>query len=169
MSTGKVTFSLVILATSLFFSGVLLSGHSMPQSPPNIAVSGYLSADKATRGKPLPVVVVMEIPGGFHVNSNRPLEKFLIPTKLEILPPNGIRVGPVAYPRPVVRNLKFSKNKVSVFEGKTTMRFTVTLPGNYSSSATEIKARLKYQSCNDDFCFPPQTREISIPITVAGQ
>ena len=40
--------------------------------------------------------VVMEIPSGYHTNSNRPLEKFLIATQLQIEAPQGIRVGPVS-------------------------------------------------------------------------
>ncbi len=70
----------------------------------------------------------MDIPSGYHVNSNRPLEKFLIATQLQIEAPQGIRVGPIIYPRPLLRSLKFSKSKVSVFEGHTIMRFSVTVP-----------------------------------------
>jgi hypothetical protein len=33
---------------------------------------------------------------------------------------------------------------------------------------TELRARLKYQSCNDEACFPPATREIKLPIAVVG-
>jgi DsbC/DsbD-like thiol-disulfide interchange protein len=108
----------------------------------------------------------MDIPGGYHVNSNRPLEKFLIATQLKIDAPGGVRVGPVMYPRAQVRSLKFSKNKVAVFEGRTTIRFNVTVPANYSSDKVELKARLRYQSCNDEVCFPPQNRDESIWLTV---
>src|SRR6266513_1267789 len=71
----------------------------VPQSAPNIGVNGYFSADKAQRGRLIQGAVVMDIPGGYHVNSNRPLEKFLVATQLNIEAPQGIRVGPIAYPR----------------------------------------------------------------------
>ncbi len=108
----------------------------------------------------------MDIPSGYHVNSNHPLEKFLIATQLRIEAPKGLRVGPILYPRPVLRSLRFSKNKVSVFEGRTTIRFTVTVPANFAANSGELKARLRYQSCNDDLCFPPQTREVSLWLKV---
>ena len=104
----------------------------------------------------------MDVPSGFHTHSNRPLEKFLIATQLQVEAPQGIKVGPVSYPRPQLRSLKFSKNKVSVFEGRTLMRFTASIPRNFSSNSAELKARLRYQSCNDDTCFPPQTREVKL-------
>jgi DsbC/DsbD-like thiol-disulfide interchange protein len=94
------------------------------------------------------------------------LEKFLVATQLQIAAPNGIRVGQVMYPRAVLRNFKFSKSKVSVYEGRATMRVNVIVPASFSSGSAELKARLRYQSCNDEACFPPQTREISLPLTI---
>jgi len=142
--------------------------YATPQSQPNIGVNGYFSADKVKRGTGQGVVV-MEIPSGFHVHSNRPLEKFLIATQLQIDAPNGVRVGPVVYPRAILRSLKFSKNKVAVYEGKATMRFNVTVDAVFGSGSFELKGRLRYQSCNDELCFPPQTREVKIPFKVTGK
>ena len=136
-----------------------------PQSAPNIPVNGSLASNKIARGRTVQGTVVMEIPSGFHANSNRPLERFLIATQLQIEAPQGFRIGPVIYPRPLLRSLKFSKTKVSVFEGRTTMRFSVTVPRDSGNSA-ELKARLRFQSCNDDTCFPPQTREVKMWLNV---
>jgi len=140
----------------------------LPQSAPNIGVSGSLSTDKVRRGRSAQAVVVMDIPAGFHVHSNRPLEKFLIATQLQVEAPKGVKVGSVVYPRALLRNLKFSKSKVAVYEGRTAMRFNVTIPASFASDSTEVTARLRYQSCNDEVCFPPQTREIKIPVRIKG-
>ena len=136
------------------------------QSAPNIPVNGSLATNKIGRGRTVRGTVVMDIPSGYHANSNRPLEKFLIATQLQIEAPKGIRVGPILYPRPLLRSLKFSKSKVSVFEGRTTMRFSVTVPASFAGNSAELKARLRFQSCNDDLCFPPQTREVSMWLQV---
>jgi len=161
--TTRIVFAaaLVVLSTNSY-------ANPLPQSPPNIGVNGYLSVDKAQRGQRVEAAVVMDIPSGYHVNANQPLEKFLIATQLQIEAPTGVRVGRVSYPRAVLRNLKFSKNRVSLYEGRTIMHFNVTVPANFASGSTELKARLRYQSCNDDFCFPPQTREVTLPLTVVG-
>ena len=139
---------------------------TVPQSAPNIPVSGSLSIDKVARGRTAQGTIVMEVPSGFHVNSNRPLEKFLIATQLTVEAPSGVRVGPVVYPRALLRSLKFSKSKVSVFEARTTMRFSVTVPRNFTGNSAELKARVRFQSCNDDTCFPPQTREVKMWLNV---
>jgi DsbC/DsbD-like thiol-disulfide interchange protein len=157
---------LLLLAILLSVPANFFAKPGVPQSPPNIAVTAALSPDKARRGRTVQGTVVMDIPSGFHVNSSRPLEKFLIATQLKIEPQKGLRVGTVIYPHPVLRNFKFSKNRVSVYEGHATMRFNVTVPANFSSGTTELKARLRYQSCNDEVCFPPQTRDVSLWLTI---
>ncbi|MGI8917615.1 MAG: protein-disulfide reductase DsbD N-terminal domain-containing protein [Pyrinomonadaceae bacterium] len=136
------------------------------QSPPNINVKGYVVGDSVRRGGTAKAVVEMDIPGGFHVHSNRPLEKFLIATQLKVEAPAGVRVSAVSYPRPILRSLKFSKNRVALFEGRATMRFNLTVPANFGSDSAPLKASLRYQSCNDELCFPPQTKEVWIQVKV---
>ena len=162
-------FTQFLLITSVLSFPATFAATPSPQSAPNIGVSGSLSVNKVQRGRPAQAVVVMDIPSGFHVHSNRPLEKFLIATQLQVEAPKGVRVGPVVYPRALLLNLKFSKSRVAVYEGRTTMRFNVTVPANFGSDSTEVKARLRYQSCNDEVCFPPQTREVKIPIKIRGK
>lgn len=158
----------VLLATALLVLPAGFFAAPAPQSPPNIEVNGYLSVDRAQRGRTVQAVVVMDIPSGFHVNSNRPLAKFLVATQLRLESPAGIRAGPVIYPRAVLRRFKFSKDELSVYEGRAILRFNMTVPANFSSGAAELKARLRYQSCNEELCFPPQTREVTLPITIVG-
>jgi DsbC/DsbD-like thiol-disulfide interchange protein len=154
-----LTTALLLLPGSFFATPA-------PQSAPNIPVTGSLASNKTQRGRTVQGTISMDIPSGFHVNSNRPPEKFLIATQLQIEAPKGIRVGPIVYPRPLLRALKFSKSKVSVFEGRATMRFSVTVPRNFTGNSAELKAQLRFQSCNDDTCFRPQTREVKLWLNV---
>jgi DsbC/DsbD-like thiol-disulfide interchange protein len=156
----------LVFTTALLLVPASPFATALPQSAPNIPVTGMLSQANAQRGRTVQGTISVDIPSGYHVNSNRPLEKFLIATQLQLEAPKGIRVGPVKYPRALLRSLKFSKSKVSVFEGHTTMRFTVTVPRNFSGNSAELKARLRFQSCNDDLCFPPQTREVRLQLNV---
>jgi DsbC/DsbD-like thiol-disulfide interchange protein len=154
------------ITTALLLAPATFVATPVLQSAPNIPVNGSLASDKTQRGRTVRGTIVMDIPAGYHVNSNRPLEKFLIPTQLQIEAPNGIRLGTVLYPRPLLRSLKFSRSKVSVFEGRTTIRFSVTVPRGFTGNSAELKARLRFQSCNDDLCFPPQTREVKLWLKV---
>jgi thiol:disulfide interchange protein len=157
------------LSFSLFLGAFFLLAFAasiQAQSPPNITVNNYLRTEKVAPGRVVQAVVEMDIPGGYHVNSSKPLEKFLISTQLSLEPSRDLKVGPVSYPRAVVRKLKFSKNPVSVYEGKVVMRFNITVPANFYGDGAEVRARLRYQSCSDELCFPPQTREVKFWVRV---
>ncbi len=159
-------FVQLLIVGSLLTLPAALNVSANPQSAPNIGINASVSPDRVSRGRAARASVVMDIPGGYHVNSSRPLEKFLIPTQLTIEAPDGIRASSVSYPRAVLRKLKFSKNRVSVYEGRALMRFTVTVPANVGGGSKEIKLKLRYQACNDDVCFPPQTKQMSLWLNV---
>ena len=140
-----------------------------PTPEPNIGVKGYYANDKASRGRTVQAAIVMEIPSGYHVNSNRPLGKYAIPTTMKIDAPGGVKVGPVTYPRAIVRKLKATNNEsLAVYEGRAIMRFNVTVPANYQGGEIVLKVHLRFQSCNDEVCFPPKNEDVDMGIGVAG-
>ena len=151
---------LVAVVVFLFASAVAA------QSSADINVNGSVTPDKIKKGRLTRVSVVMDIPSGLHVQSNKPLDKFLIATKLDVETPTGMNVGPVSYPRALVKQLKFSKKPVAVYEGRVTIRFNVNVPANYSGGSGEIKGKLRFQACNDESCFPPVTREVKMWLNV---
>ena len=135
---------------------------------PNIGVNGYFATDKAQKGRAVQAAVVIDIPSGYHINSSRPLESFLIPTSLKVDAPGGVRAGAVMYPRAALRKFKFSQKQLSVYENKVILRFNVTVPANYSGGSIDLKARLRLQSCNDEVCFPPKNFDQNMRIEVTG-
>lgn len=159
--TSAISVFVVLLAGSASFTAA-------PAPQPNIGVNGYFATDKAQRGRIVQAAIVIDIPSGYHINSNRPLESFLIPTQLKVDAPNGVRIGPVAYPRPLLKTFKFSKKQLSVYEGRAIVRFNVTVPANYSGGSLDLKAHVRLQSCNDEVCFPPKTQEVDLSLGVVG-
>ena len=164
--TRHLTLLRLFSLTVILLLPATLFSKPTPQSAADVNVSGSVAPDKVKKGRVVRATVVMDIPSGLHVQSNRPLDKFLVATKLDVETPSGMNVGPISYPRALTRKLKFSKNSVAVYEGKTTIRFNVTVPANYSGSSGEIKGKLRFQACNDESCFPPVTREVKMWLNV---
>lgn len=152
--------------TAVLLIPVTLYSTPNPQSSSDVQVSGSLAPDKIKKGRSVQAHVVMEIPSGLHVQSSKPLDKFLIATRLDVETPAGMKVGPIVYPRALMRNLKFSKGKVAVYEGRAPIRFSVMVPAGYSGGSGEIKGKLRFQACNDEACFPPVTREVKMWLNV---
>jgi thiol:disulfide interchange protein DsbD len=158
--------SKVALLIAVLLIPATLYSTPRPQSSGDVQVSGSIAPDKTKKGRVVKANIVMEIPHGLHVQSNKPLDKFLIATKLDVEAPSGMQVGPVSYPRALMRSLKFSKSKVAVYEGRASIRFPVTIPANYSGGSGEIRGKLRFQACNDESCFPPVTREVKMWLNV---
>jgi len=157
---------------TLLFLGIILSfplgalAKSGGFDASDVKTNGAFSMDKAKRGATVQAAVIIEIPDGYHVNSNKPLGKFAIPTQLRVSGPNGIRSGPVIYPRSALKTFSFSQEKLSVFEGRAVLRFTVNVPAGYKGDALNLHARLRFQSCTNEVCFPPDSRDIEMHIQV---
>src|SRR3989449_11457442 len=99
---------LILIVTLVVFPQ---SFQAAPTPEPNIGLNGYFASDGAQRGRILQAAVVMEIPSGYHVNANRPLNKYSIPTSLKIEAPRGVGVGAVIYPHATVRKLPAVNNE----------------------------------------------------------
>jgi DsbC/DsbD-like thiol-disulfide interchange protein len=156
----------LFLVAPLLFTNSLERAVSAPSPEPNISVVGYFGTDKAQRGRPLQGAIVIDVPSGYHINSSKPLETYLIATSLKVDAPNGVRVGAISYPAPLLRSFKFSQKKLSVYEGQARVRFSVTVPANYTGGSLELKTRVRLQSCNDEVCFPPKTYDKEMRIDV---
>jgi hypothetical protein len=158
-------FRLTLLMTVLLLP-VSLYSTPVPQTAADVQVSGAIKPDKVKKSKTTQGTVILDIPASLHVQSNKPADKYLVPTKLELEAPQGIKLGPVIYPRAIVRKLKFSKTALTVYEGRALFRFNVTVPATYSGSSGEIKGKIRFQACNEDACFPPLTREVKMWLNV---
>ena len=136
----------------------------------NINVNGFFSVDPAQQGSTFQAAVVMEIPRGLHVNSNRPLGKYAVPTTVKVDAPKGLRVTPVSYPRGAVRSFSFggaAAERLAVYEeGNTIFRFSVTVAPNAELGVARVRVGVRFQSCSDEVCFPPATRELVLAIAI---
>ena len=160
----------LILTTLLICAVVVWTpmAAATPAPEPNISVVGYFSTNKAQRGRPARVSIVIDIPSGYHINSSRPLETYLIATSVRVEAENGLRPGPVSFPRPLLKRFKFSQKQLSVYEGQVRLKFNVTVPANYADDAGKVKVRVRMQSCNDEVCFAPKNYDVTLKIDVVG-
>ena len=148
-----------IIFTSLFFVCALVFAVATNAQ----SISGSIPAVK--RGGTTRGTVVMSIPGGLHVNSNRPNSEYAIPTTVKVTGA-GLKLGAISYPRGKNRKLGFSEDSINVYEGRATFSFNVTVPANFRGDTIKVRAVVKYQACTDEVCYPPKTKEITLTARV---
>jgi len=146
----------------------LLSVSAFAQSSAKVVkVRPEQSVYKVKQGASFQVAVVIDIDGGYHINSNRPAEDFLIPTALKLGTLTGLRAGTVRYPKAKIQKFPFSETPMSVYEGRAILRFTARALPTLSPGSHAITGKLTIQACNDQACLRPQTVNVEIPLEVS--
>jgi len=114
--------------------------------------------------------IVLDIDEGYYVNSNRPLDRFLVPLSLKFEQltggGGGIILTPVLYPRATPQTLAFSKKPVLAFHGKTVLRMTAQIAVTVPVGKYVLRGKLRVQAFNSQGYLPPQTIDIKIPLEV---
>jgi thiol:disulfide interchange protein DsbD len=159
------TFSLIsrlVLICALFastaFAQLSLGGANNIPGPELVKLTGSVTERHATQVKG---VVTATIENGWHINSNKPLDDFVIPTKLSF---DGTELVSAEYPPHTVRTFTFSGGqKLAVYEGTIQIPFTAKL-----QTGDKIKGKLHYQACNDTVCLPPRDAEVTIDTNVVA-
>jgi hypothetical protein len=126
-------------------------------------ISGSIGAVK--RGGSIKGAIVMDVPGGLHVNSNRPNSQYAIPTVVR-LSAVGAKIGAVSYPRGKNRKFGFSEDTINVYEGRTAFNFNLSVPANFKGNVVRVRAVVRYQACTDEVCYPPKSKEITLTAKV---
>ena len=124
-------------------------------------VTGAIGNGTVARGSGTRATIVMNIPGGLHVNSSRPRSQYAIPTSVRV-GGTGVKVSAVNYPGGRNRKFQFSEDSINVYEGRVTCPFTVTVPANFRGKIVRVRATVRYQAFTEEVCYPPRTKEITL-------
>lgn len=138
---------LALVAVHFLMSLPLLAATPKPEQILSVearAVPG--SAGAAT------IRVEAQLSAGYHVNSHKPSEDYLIATAVRLSPPSGVSAGEPRYPEGSMKKFSFAEKPLSVYEG----RFAVEIPITFSGSTSPaVGGAVDFQACNDTQCFAP--------------
>ena len=149
---------------------VLLPGLTSPiaAQPPDVAINPVAETDAVHPGTTAHMALQVTLDPGFHVNSNTPLDEFLIPTVLTVDPPAGISLEGVAFPEAILLEQAGAEQPLAVFEEEFLIGAALTLDATLPPGSYAVPGTLRYQACNDRMCFTPTTVPIQFDLTVAS-
>lgn len=130
---------------------LLLNVAAMAGIEPKVA---YRFEPEAFRGDSTQLVVKVSMPEGWHIQSEAPLDSFLIPTVLKA-EGSGLAFGKPVYPKPVIEDYPALGGKVALFQGE----FEIRVPAKRTepkAALKDVKVILHYQACNNTQCLPPK-------------
>ncbi|HVE65600.1 MAG TPA: cytochrome c biogenesis protein CcdA, partial [Thermoanaerobaculia bacterium] len=103
---------------------------------------------------------------GWHVNSHRPSEEYLIATEARLDPVEGVRVGDAKYPDGKMMKFAFSESPLSVYDGT----FPIAIPVKWDAArpAPALSGSLEFQACDDSRCLAPASARFQLA-SAAGE
>jgi thiol:disulfide interchange protein DsbD len=157
---------LAACAVAVLVPAASAPAQGMPKSSEVVLPKLVADTDRLVAGKAFRLAVVAEVKPGWHVNSHKPKEDFLIPTEVKVKPSPGLTLSAVAYPKDVERKFAFSEQKLAVYEGRTVFVVPGTVDAAAAPGPRTIAAVLSYQPCNDNQCLPPAELTVTLAIEV---
>ena len=112
------------------------------------------------------LTIELDIADGYHINSDSPLEDFLIPTALELEPYPAITFGETIFPPAEIKSFPFSDSPMAVFEGIVKITVDMIPASGIASGNIEIRGRVRYQACDNTTCLPPVWQPFSLTVSV---
>jgi hypothetical protein len=146
------------LTLACFFASSILAqsrGHLQAGAPSKVI---------GKRGDAVQANIPVSIDAGFHVNSNKPSAEYLIPLSLAWTATGALEAGVIVYPKASTETV--AGEKLSVFTGKFDLIANFKIAGSATAGPGSVAGKLKYQACNSNACFRPETIEISVPYQV---
>ena len=127
---------------------------------------GELPKVTGKRGASAQATIAMAVDPGFHVNSNKPNEEYLIPLKLTWKSTGALQAGEIVYPKPSQEKYDFTEKPLSVFSGKFAVVANFKVAANAPAGPGVAVGQLRFQACSDKMCFPPKNVEVSLPYAI---
>ncbi len=134
------------------------------QMSPNLTVAAVPTV-KAAKGLTTTITLKAHLPAGYHANSNKPTEKYLIPLTLEWTG-GPLTMVKTDYPAGSMEKYSFSDKPLSVVTGDFSISTEFKVPAGAQSGPAAQTGTLKYQACDDHACYPPKKVPINVTVSV---
>jgi DsbC/DsbD-like thiol-disulfide interchange protein len=145
-----------------------VSAQDLPNPASIVKPKTYVSVDKVPAGSPFDVAIVVAIQSGYHMNSHKPTESYLIPTEITMGAAPGFKEEKTTYPDGQMMQFQFSKEKLSVYSGQVTLRARIQSQPDAATGEVTLPFTLRFQACNQSACLPPTKVSVPVKLQVAA-
>ncbi|GMR23874.1 MAG: hypothetical protein BMS9Abin37_2348 [Acidobacteriota bacterium] len=133
-----------------------------------VDIAPIVESDGVHAGTSPRAAVQVRLQRGFHVNSNEPLEEYLIPTSLRFAPLPGVNVNGLVYPEAIHLVTGGSETPLAVFEEEFAIGVVMELDPALATGEHVLFGQLDYQACDDKVCYRPDKRPVQVTLNVVG-
>lgn len=105
----------------------------------------------------------LSVRDGFHVNSDKPKDEYIIPIKLTWTG-GPLETKQVIYPQP--EEIQVGGQQLTVFSGSFPVKTRFHVADHAPKGSATVTGKLRYQACNAEMCLRPVTVEFPLTVTV---
>jgi thiol:disulfide interchange protein DsbD len=135
---------------------VALAAGSVPaQGQDVVSVNVVPPAGVLKAGQAYPFSLELTIRAPYHINSEQPLEDFLIGTSIDFKAVEGVSFAKIVFPPSEMRKLDLSPNPMAIYEGKIIVTAEVAIGPAFKGPDLVIEGKVTYQACDNLSCLPP--------------
>jgi hypothetical protein len=134
--------------------GAAAGAAQMSVETKHLSLTTAASTDRASVGQRLALTVDLDLKPGMHVYA--PGVEGYIPLDWSLGESSSVAAHPVEFPAPRKLHLPVIDETVPVFTGRFRLVRDVTI-GEVPPGPLTIEGALKYQACDDQLCYIPQT------------
>lgn len=175
METTKQKLALVI-----FISFIMGNWHLLKANGPEEPLQQQNFPDPLVTVKPVPpeksilpgdsfdLNLELIIAPGYHLNSQKPDDKLLVPTSIEFKKDSAFEVKEIIFPEAKRKKFKFSDKPLLVFEGKIKIKIKIDLAEDFGGSNLDIEGNVRYQACDDEACLRPASVPFKTTIKISS-
>lgn len=152
----------------IFLAGILFPAYGKAAPRDWVKITALESPQLAKRGGRLQIAVEFAVAPGYHINSSRPSQVYLIPTRVE-WSPSVLKHLENVFPPAGSKAFGFSeRKKLSVYEGVQTLKARFAVPETAPPGRITLEGKLRYQACDDKACYPPASVTFQAPVEISA-
>lgn len=102
---------------------------------------------------------------GYHCNSDKPTEDWMIPLRLT-WQSTALETVSITFPKAKMEKFAFSDKPIAVLEGEFDIVSKFKRVANAMPGPAILSGKLRYQACNDKMCLPPKTIDVKVPLLI---
>jgi hypothetical protein len=129
-----------------------------------ILKAGPQSQTQAKAGAEFPLKLSLVVTDGYHINSTKPEDDSLLPTRLELKKNPVFRLLKVDWPTPHLRKFPYTDSKIPVYEGKIHPVLHLAAKAGAPAREYRLEVTISYQGCTDTACLMPDELTLQIPV-----
>ena len=174
LSGGLLRGMLAGVILLLSFGGVHPGLRAEEESKPDVVVAGepvaagaFVSRLDVSPGETFQLLLRLTIDDDWHVNSNAPLEDYLIPTAVSLDDDSNFMVEEISYPAGKGMTFAFSPDEpLSVYGDIVWIKMLLASAEDAQIGTIPLQVSVTTQPCNDRMCLAPATQTLSLMMKV---